>query len=219
MNIRLVDGPFAAWRSWQFKVLAEQACKIEFRLHYEFSSKVFEKVIGPVFSHIANTFVDAFVRRAAQVYGETMAEMLQIQVCYARPDKQELVDLKLPEGPPATGPRAMQVAAEHPESTSRRTSPAFRQTSKSSTPSCATRTGSKSIGPPTADPGRGAQAGPPKARYEKGRRRCRRPGVKPAGPGAGVGGHAPGAPDFGLALIVFQETAFAAGVGHGDALT
>ena len=50
--------------------LAEQACKIEFRLHYEFSSKVFEKVIGPVFSHIANTFVDAFVRRAAQVYGD-----------------------------------------------------------------------------------------------------------------------------------------------------
>jgi ribosome-associated toxin RatA of RatAB toxin-antitoxin module len=40
--------------------LAENACKIEFRLHYEFSSKLFEKVIGPVFSHIANTFVDAF---------------------------------------------------------------------------------------------------------------------------------------------------------------
>jgi ribosome-associated toxin RatA of RatAB toxin-antitoxin module len=39
-------------------------------LHYDFSSKVFDKVIGPVFSHIANTFVDAFVRRAAQVYGE-----------------------------------------------------------------------------------------------------------------------------------------------------
>ncbi len=53
-----------------FRSLAENACKIEFRLHYEFSSKVFEKVIGPVFSHIANTFVDAFVRRAAQVYGE-----------------------------------------------------------------------------------------------------------------------------------------------------
>ena len=52
------------------RALAEQACKIEFQLHYEFSSKVFEKVIGPVFSHIANTFVDAFVRRAAQVYGE-----------------------------------------------------------------------------------------------------------------------------------------------------
>lgn len=70
MLIRLVDGPFRRLEgSWQFKPLAENACKIEFRLHYEFSSKLFEKVIGPVFSHIANTFVDAFVRRANQIYG------------------------------------------------------------------------------------------------------------------------------------------------------
>jgi ribosome-associated toxin RatA of RatAB toxin-antitoxin module len=70
MSIRLVDGPFRRLEgSWRFKPLAENACKIEFQLHYEFSSKLFEKVIGPVFNHIANTFVDAFVRRASQVYG------------------------------------------------------------------------------------------------------------------------------------------------------
>ncbi len=70
MLIRLVDGPFRRLEgSWNFRPLAENACKIEFRLHYEFSSKLFEKVIGPVFSHIANTFVDAFVRRANQIYG------------------------------------------------------------------------------------------------------------------------------------------------------
>lgn len=70
MKIRLVDGPFRHLEgAWHFRPLAENACKIEFRLHYEFSSKLFEKIIGPVFSHIANTFVDAFVRRAAQVYG------------------------------------------------------------------------------------------------------------------------------------------------------
>lgn len=70
MSIRLVDGPFRRLEgSWRFKPLAENACKIEFQLHYEFSSKLFEKVIGPVFNHIASTFVDAFVRRASQVYG------------------------------------------------------------------------------------------------------------------------------------------------------
>jgi ribosome-associated toxin RatA of RatAB toxin-antitoxin module len=70
MKIRLVDGPFRRLEgSWRFKVLAENACKIEFQLHYEFSSKLFEKVIGPVFSHIANSFVDAFVQRANQIYG------------------------------------------------------------------------------------------------------------------------------------------------------
>lgn len=70
MNIRLIDGPFRRLDgTWRFKPLTEHACKIEFQLSYEFSSKMFEKVIGPVFSQIANTFVDAFVKRAAQVYG------------------------------------------------------------------------------------------------------------------------------------------------------
>ena len=70
MNIRLVDGPFRRLEGrWQFRPLADDACKIEFQLSYEFSSRMFEKIIGPVFSQIANTFVDAFVRRASEVYG------------------------------------------------------------------------------------------------------------------------------------------------------
>lgn len=70
MNIKLVDGPFRRLEgAWRFKALSDKACKVEFQLHYEFSSKLFEKVIGPVFNHIASTFVDAFVRRAGQVYG------------------------------------------------------------------------------------------------------------------------------------------------------
>ena len=70
MNIRLVDGPFRQLEGfWRFKPLANNACKIEFRLSYEFSIRLFEKIIGPVFSRIADTFVEAFVRRAANVYG------------------------------------------------------------------------------------------------------------------------------------------------------
>jgi ribosome-associated toxin RatA of RatAB toxin-antitoxin module len=52
-----------------FQAAGRHACKIEFQLSYEFSSKMFEKVIGPVFSQIANTFVDAFVKRANEVHG------------------------------------------------------------------------------------------------------------------------------------------------------
>ena len=70
MSIKLVDGPFRRLEGqWRFKPLGDSACKIEFKLSYEFSSKVFEKVIGPVFGQIANTLVDAFVKRADQVYG------------------------------------------------------------------------------------------------------------------------------------------------------
>ncbi len=70
MDIHLVDGPFRHLEgSWVFRNLSESACKVEFRLHYEFSSRIFEKVIGPVFGHIASTFVEAFVKRAETIYG------------------------------------------------------------------------------------------------------------------------------------------------------
>lgn len=70
MEIRLQDGPFKLLNgSWRFIALSEEACKIEFRLHYEFSSKLLESLVGPVFSHITKNFVDAFVERAEKVYG------------------------------------------------------------------------------------------------------------------------------------------------------
>lgn len=70
MNITLREGPFHHMDGgWKFTPLGDTACKVEFRLHYEFSSKILEKALGPVFHHIANTFVDSFVKRAEQVYG------------------------------------------------------------------------------------------------------------------------------------------------------
>lgn len=69
MEIELVAGPFSHMEGvWHFIPLAEDACKIEFRLNYEFSSRLLEKIIAPVFSFIANTFVDAFVERAEKIY-------------------------------------------------------------------------------------------------------------------------------------------------------
>ena len=63
--ITLVNGPFRQLDgTWNFIALGDHGCKIEFRLHYEFSSRILEKIVGPVFHHIANTFVDAFVKRA-----------------------------------------------------------------------------------------------------------------------------------------------------------
>lgn len=71
MAIRLVSGPFRKLEgSWRFKTLAEAACKVEFVIHYEFSSALLEKVLGPVFGMITNNLVDAFVRRAEDVYGQ-----------------------------------------------------------------------------------------------------------------------------------------------------
>ncbi len=72
MEIKLKDGPFKHLEGvWHFIELNEQACKIEFMLNYEFTNIFLEKIIAPVFSHIANTFVDGFVARADVVYKKT----------------------------------------------------------------------------------------------------------------------------------------------------
>ena len=69
MKITLVEGPFKNLDgTWRFLPLGREACKIEFRLHYEFSSKLLDAVFGKVFNYIASTFVEAFVKRAEKVY-------------------------------------------------------------------------------------------------------------------------------------------------------
>jgi ribosome-associated toxin RatA of RatAB toxin-antitoxin module len=70
MKIRLTEGPFRQMDGdWKFTPLGDNACKIEFRLHYEFANKLLEKVVGPVFHRIADTFVESFVNRASKLYG------------------------------------------------------------------------------------------------------------------------------------------------------
>jgi ribosome-associated toxin RatA of RatAB toxin-antitoxin module len=70
MHIELVEGPFAHLQGhWHFKPLGEAACKIEFRLEYQFASRMLEALVGPAFHLVANSFVDAFTKRADQIYG------------------------------------------------------------------------------------------------------------------------------------------------------
>jgi ribosome-associated toxin RatA of RatAB toxin-antitoxin module len=70
IEMRLVEGPFRTLDGcWRFTALNERACKIEFSLRYEFASRLLEKLVGPVFGYIANSLVEAFLRRAEQVYG------------------------------------------------------------------------------------------------------------------------------------------------------
>jgi ribosome-associated toxin RatA of RatAB toxin-antitoxin module len=64
-------GPFRHLAgTWRFIPLGANGSKVELELHYEFANAVLERLIGPVFGHIAHTFVDAFVRRAESVYSK-----------------------------------------------------------------------------------------------------------------------------------------------------
>ncbi|MBN9429927.1 MAG: type II toxin-antitoxin system RatA family toxin [Burkholderiales bacterium] len=70
ISMRLVDGPFSRLEGeWRFTALREDACKVELTLEYAFASGLLGRALAPVFDPIARSFIDAFVRRADQLYG------------------------------------------------------------------------------------------------------------------------------------------------------
>jgi len=70
ITLELVEGPFRHLKGvWTFTPLGPDSCKIQCSMEYEFRSALLDRLVGPVFGQIANTMVDAFVRRAAAVVG------------------------------------------------------------------------------------------------------------------------------------------------------
>jgi len=70
IEMHLVNGPFKNLDGvWSFEPLGDTACKVSLNLEFEFSSKLIGITLGPVFSKIANSIVDAFIKRADSVYG------------------------------------------------------------------------------------------------------------------------------------------------------
>lgn len=71
--MRLVKGPFSRLEGrWIFHPVgdgSQRACKVELQLDYGFESAALAAVVGPVFDRIANSMVDAFIKRAEAVYG------------------------------------------------------------------------------------------------------------------------------------------------------
>lgn len=70
IEMHLVNGPFKNLDgTWLFEPLGDSACKVSLNLEFEFSSKIIGMTLGPVFSKLANSLVDAFIKRAESVYG------------------------------------------------------------------------------------------------------------------------------------------------------
>ncbi|ASI88879.1 SRPBCC family protein [Vibrio mediterranei] len=67
--MELVDGPFKMLKGvWSFIPLDEQACKVELKLEFEFSSKMIELAFGKIFHDVTSNMVNAFTKRAKEVY-------------------------------------------------------------------------------------------------------------------------------------------------------
>lgn len=70
IEMELVAGPFKHLTGrWTFTELDAQACKIELVVSFEFSNVLTNMAFSRVFNHLAESFVDAFSKRAQQVYG------------------------------------------------------------------------------------------------------------------------------------------------------
>jgi ribosome-associated toxin RatA of RatAB toxin-antitoxin module len=69
IGMSLVDGPFRSLDGeWRFTSLSARACRVDLTLAYELRTALLARMVGPAFDEIANTFVDAFVRRADDLY-------------------------------------------------------------------------------------------------------------------------------------------------------
>ena len=72
VGMKLVSGPFSRLDGeWKFSPVGtetDRACRVELRLNYGFDNAALGALVGPVFDKIAGSLVDAFVKRAGQVY-------------------------------------------------------------------------------------------------------------------------------------------------------
>lgn len=70
IELALVGGPFRQLGGrWRFEQLGEEGSKVSLNLEFEFDSAFVEMMLGSFFEETCNSLVDAFARRAEQVYG------------------------------------------------------------------------------------------------------------------------------------------------------
>jgi len=71
IDIRLLEGPFKRLEGyWRFEPLRADASKVGLDMEFEFSNQLLRMAIEPVFKQIANSLVDAFCKRAVDLYGK-----------------------------------------------------------------------------------------------------------------------------------------------------
>lgn len=70
IQMDLVEGNFSAFDArWEFTPLGDNACKVSLTMEFKFKSSLLGFAAEKLFSAVANSQVDAIVKRARQVYG------------------------------------------------------------------------------------------------------------------------------------------------------
>ncbi|MGP9665501.1 type II toxin-antitoxin system RatA family toxin [Halomonas sp. AOP22-C1-8] len=70
IEMSLVKGPFKRLKGhWRFTPMGDDACKVSLEMEFEFASRLLSMAFGRLFQQIAGQLVDAFTKRADELYG------------------------------------------------------------------------------------------------------------------------------------------------------
>lgn len=70
INVHYIDGPLRDLdNSWDFRPTGDGGCEVDFCVEFTFRNPVFEALAGQYFDRAFRRMVEAFERRAAQLYG------------------------------------------------------------------------------------------------------------------------------------------------------
>lgn len=71
IGLELLGGPFRHLSGgWTFQTLSDEGSKVSLALEFEFESRMVDMIFGAFFEETCNSLVDAFSRRAADIYGQ-----------------------------------------------------------------------------------------------------------------------------------------------------
>lgn len=71
IRIELIDGPFRHLEGfWQFSPIGDnEGSRVQLDMDFEFSTRLLDLALGPVFTQISGSLVEAFCVRAKEIYG------------------------------------------------------------------------------------------------------------------------------------------------------
>ena len=74
IDVHYVDGPLSDLDNvWTFRAVDERACEIDFLVEFTFKNRLFERIAGQYFDRAFRKMVEAFEKRADELYGREQA--------------------------------------------------------------------------------------------------------------------------------------------------
>lgn len=72
IDVHYIDGPLSDLDNiWTFRPVDETSCEIDFVVEFTFKNRLFERIAGQYFDKAFRKMVEAFEKRAEQLYGNS----------------------------------------------------------------------------------------------------------------------------------------------------